>query len=259
MSASAQDMAVYLHALLVPESFEHAGVLHAATVLSMCEPLFRNHAGLGANRHGFWSERVPTGAVAFGHEGGMVFQHSFFVVDPADGLGVFVAENTDSADVGSGAVWQSLPSLIIGQLAGRAPVVRRTESAGKTDVAGCYQALRRAYFRTEAALGELAVQCVSVAPDGDVVMGGRTAVRYEPVGNNVYATSDGSDEIAFGSFAGKPFLFDFQSAMPLQKIRFLQTPQWLGLTALAAMLIALWRVLASIVRLVRGENACHCR
>jgi CubicO group peptidase (beta-lactamase class C family) len=259
MSASAQDMAVYMHALLVPEAFEHAGVLRAATVLSMREPLFRNHAALGANRHGFWSQRVPTGAMAFGHEGGMAFQHSFFLVDPADGLGVFVAENTDSADVGSGAVWQSLPSLIIRQLAGRAPVVRRTESAGATDVAGCYQMLRRAYFRTEGALGELAVQCVSVAPDGDVVMGGRTAVRYEPVGNGVYETADGSDEIAFGSFAGKPFLFDFQSALPSQKIRFLKTPQWLGLTALAAMLIALWRVLAGIVRLARGRECLPLR
>jgi CubicO group peptidase (beta-lactamase class C family) len=254
MSASAQDMSVYLHALLVPESFEHAGVLHAATVLSMREPLFGNHAALGANRHGFWSVRVPTGAMAFGHEGGMVFQHSFFLVDPADGLGVFVAENTDSADLGPGAVWQSLPSLIIGQLAGHAPVVRRTQTAGKTDIAGCYQWLRRAYFRTEGALGKLAVQCVSVAPDGDVVMGVGTAVHYVPVGNGVYATADGSDEIAFGSFAGKPFLFDFQSALPSQKVRFLQTPQWLALTALAAMLIALWRVLAGIVRLARGRE-----
>jgi hypothetical protein len=148
----------------------------------------------------------------------------------------------------------SLPSLIIAQLAGRAPKLRRAEGGSEGDIAGCYRWLRRAYFRTEGALGRLAVQCVSVAPGGDVVTGGATSARYEPVGHGVYATADGSDAIAFGSSAGKPFLFNFQSDLPSERVGFLQTPQWLGLTALAAMLIAFWRVLAGLVRLTRRRE-----
>jgi len=256
LSASAQDMAAYLHALLVPEIFERAGVLRAKTVLAMREPLFSNDPRLGANRHGFWSYRVPTGATAFGHEGGTAFQHAFLLVDPDDAVGIFVAENTENADFWPHAVWTELPLQIIGELVDRVPVVRAA-AGDVSGAAGCYRPLRRPYSHTDQALYKLAVRCVSLLPDGDVIRDDNPALRYVPIGHGVYATPDLRDEIAFGRLGGQRYLYDFQSSSPQEKVGFLQTPGWFGLSALTVLLIGLWRALAASVRLARGrEGLC---
>jgi len=52
VSASANDMAAYMQALLDPERMAKAGVLKAETALALREPLFSNTPELGPMLHG---------------------------------------------------------------------------------------------------------------------------------------------------------------------------------------------------------------
>jgi CubicO group peptidase (beta-lactamase class C family) len=65
MSASANDMAAYLQALLDPERMAQAGVLKAETALALREPLFSNTPELGPVLHGFLDLSAARGRRSF--------------------------------------------------------------------------------------------------------------------------------------------------------------------------------------------------
>jgi len=249
LSASARDMAAYMAALLNPERFEAAHVLRAATVLAMREPTFRNDSRLGANRHGFWDVPVPSGELAFGHNGGMAFHLTSMTIMPESGLAIFAAQNTANLSLGETPAVTALPSRIIEEFLGRHVARRAAVAKGESESnAGCYRPLRRPTFRTEHALYSVgAVACFAAMPNGDLLFG---TDRFVPIGHGAYATPDLWGRIAFGTRDGRKLLYNFDSSGPAERAGFFETPNWFNFSAALALAAALWRTLGLVGRAV---------
>jgi CubicO group peptidase (beta-lactamase class C family) len=254
LSVSARDMAAYMHALLVPEDFARAHVLGTATVLAMREPLFRNDPRLGANRHGFWEIPTPSGAFAFGHNGAMAFQQATLGIYPQSGIAVFVAIDSASLNGGTPSIINTLPWQILATFfAGKRTAHRDARTAGDaTHFAGCYLPLRRAYHHTERAVVAIAqTACIEATEAGDLRIGGDT---YFPLGNAVYARPDMSNRFAFGLQGGRMLLFNADGSGPFERIGFFETPRWVAITGTLALIAALARLGAGLVRMARRRE-----
>ncbi|HEX4292859.1 MAG TPA: serine hydrolase domain-containing protein [Rhizomicrobium sp.] len=254
LSASARDMAAYMQALLAPDRFATAHVLRAATALEMRDPTFRNDPRLGANLHGFWQLPTASGEFAFGHNGAMAFQQATLGIYPQSGIAVFVAIDSASLNGGAPSILTALPRQILNTFfAGARNATRVPQAAGASaGFAGCYRPLRRPYHHTERAVLAIAqTLCIDATPAGDLRLGGTI---YVPIGNGVYARSDLSDRIAFGARGGHMLLFNFDSSGPSERVGFLETPSWLALSGALAILAALSRCVAGVVRMFRRRE-----
>ena len=109
MSASANDMAAYMQALLDPERMAKAGVLKAETALALSEPLFSNTPELAPVLHGFLDLGATRGRSGFGHSGAVVFQKSTMEIYPEEGFAIFVSANTPAG----GTLLDELPELLL--------------------------------------------------------------------------------------------------------------------------------------------------
>ena len=214
MSASANDMAAYMLALLNPEKMANASVLKAETGLALREPLFDNTPEIGALLHGFFDLSVERGRTGFGHDGALVFQKSTMEIYPNEGVAIFISINTPNG----GGVLDKLPGLLLDFFYPKTnrpppPLAAEDAKAEGAKVAGVYRALRVPSFRSEAAaVSYFNAFSVRALPSGNIVVGGER--RYRPLGGGVFAEVAGQDRIAFHEQDGRMRLFDLSGAFP---------------------------------------------
>jgi CubicO group peptidase (beta-lactamase class C family) len=247
LSASANDMALYLQALLVPELMAKAGVLRTDTAMIMRTPLAGNDPRLGLWRYGFMDFSASRGRPSFGHHGDIIYQHSTLEIYPNAGIAVFVSVNTPTGF----SLLDSLPAGILNTFVGPVPVPQRGADAlaQARRVVGVYSSLLRPSFRTERALMRLlSYTTVTAEADGDILEGGQ---RFVPVGNGVFEHPDGSGRIAFHEVGGRMRLYDSLSLSPADRVGFFEGRSWLVLIAAVSVLIALLGLVATVVSIFK--------
>jgi CubicO group peptidase (beta-lactamase class C family) len=239
LSASADDMALYVGALLNPEKLERSGVLTAATLHTMLEPLFSNATGFGANYHGFTQFLLPGSSLAFGHDGETLYQRAVMIIAPDLGLGIFVATNTEA---GTDFVMRA-PTLIARHLLGEngppaaSLALALTANPNATpDIEGTYRPLRRSYFRSERALLGLKEVNVKLAGNGEVVVTGLAddPTRYTPVNDTAFQQLGSVNRIAFRREGAQTLLLNPDGVEPWERIGFFAGATWLLLIGLMA-------------------------
>ena len=142
LSASANDMAAYMQALLDPEIMAKAGVLKSRDRAGAARASVRQYARARRRVHGFFDLKSQRGRRGFGHGGSLVFQKSTMEIYPDEGVAIFVSVNTPTGE----ALLQSSPGAFARRFLPsdacrrrRPPRMRRGEAA---KVAGTYLALR---------------------------------------------------------------------------------------------------------------------
>lgn len=255
LSASANDMARYLQALLDPARLVSTGVLSEASARALAEPIFANDERLGAWRHGFMTIDLGAGRSAFGHGGDTIYQHSEMLVSRDLGMGIFVTINTAAPHARAPA---SIAEAFIAEFYPPPPPTRAaTTQAESQRFAGAYQGLRRPYFRTERALFRLfSGGDIAAAENGDLIASsGLGSQRFIPIGDGVYQEVDGVERIAFREIGGRMHLLDAYGLSPSERVGFFETAAWLSIIIGLALLVAGWGVLAGMRRLfMRREN-----
>jgi CubicO group peptidase (beta-lactamase class C family) len=248
MSASANDMALYMQALLDPARMAAAGVLSEATAHQLREPIFANNERLGAWRHGFMTFDLGGGRWAYGHGGDTIYQHSEMLVSPELGFGLFVTINSTATFSRAPA---SLAEAFIEEFyPAPAPTRAEVTMAESARFAGTYGNLRRAFHRTEAGMYRV-FAAIEVAPaeNGDlIVAGGLAPQRMIPLGDGVYQSVDGVNRIAFREVDGVMRMFDPFGLAPSDRIGFFESANWLNLILGLGLLVAVWGVLAGARR-----------
>jgi CubicO group peptidase (beta-lactamase class C family) len=261
LSASANDMTRYMEALLNPDLLAQSGVLSAASLHTMLEPLFSNAPGFGANYHGFSQFSLPGSRLAFGHDGETLYQRAVMIIAPDLGLGIFVATNTAA---GTDFVLH-LPALIAGHLQGvnaplsASPPQAVTASANPMpDIEGTYRPLRRPYFRTERVFLDLKEINVKAAGDGEIRVSGLSddPARYAPVEPGVYQELRSANRIAFRREDGHVLLLNPDGVEPLQRIGYFAGSSWLLLISLLAQIAAVGGTIG-LLRDVRHRDSTH--
>jgi CubicO group peptidase (beta-lactamase class C family) len=252
LSASANDMAAYMRALLDPALMEQAGVLKASSALAMREPLFSNTPELGALLHGFFDLTAETGRHGFGHGGALVFQFSTMEIYPDEGVAIFVSVNTPSG----GPLLRTLPGAVLDALFGPGPERPKRAADAQEEsakVVGTYLDLRRPSFRSEAPLlrydDSLEVRAL---PSGDILVEGVN--RFRPVGDGVFVATTTRARIAFHERDGHMRLFDSEGAFPADRIGYFAQQRWLRLISGLAALAACWGLAHTARRFVRGDR-----
>jgi CubicO group peptidase (beta-lactamase class C family) len=253
MSASANDMALYMQALLDPLLMEKAGVLRAETALAMREGLFGNTLELGAWRHGFMDYTFVRGRRAFGHDGDVVYQHSSMQIFPDEGLAIFVSVNSPNGR----PLLDSLISAFLDEFAGPpAPQPPRAANAQAeaAKVAGTYRSLRLPTYRSERFILSYAASFeVAALPNGDITVGAGQA-RYHPVGDGLFVRNEDQGRIAFHEANGRMRLYDAESLAPSERIGFFEGMAWPKLIAALAGLAIVWSIVAAIRRMILGQR-----
>jgi len=254
MSASANDIAHYMRALLEPGVMTQKGVLHEQEARTLSRPMFANDERLGAWRSGFMTFDLAAGRWAYGHGGDTIYQHALMVVSPDLGFGFFAVVNTASGQ-------PALFSLLRAFVEAYYPIAlteERNEAAGAQSktYAGLYRSLRRPYFRTERGLLELiGVQPVVALPDGDILLpAGAESRRFMPLGDGLYRAVDGPQRIAFREIDGRLRLMDTLGLAPLDRIGYFEGPNFFFLSLSLALIVCVWGVSAGLRRLVLGQS-----
>ena len=252
MSASANDMAAYMQALLDPERMAKAGVLKAETALALREPLFSNTPELGPILHGFFDLSAARGRRGFGHSGSLVFQKSTMEIYPDEGFAIFLSANTPAG----GTLLDKLPDLLLDffyQSAHPAPPRAQDAQAEGAKVAGVYRWLRAPTYRSEAPpvryVSEFAVRAL---PSGNIVIAGDRL--YRPLGDGVFGSIAVPARVAFHELDGRMRMFDSSGVSPADRIGFFETGKWLRWIAGAAAALAMWAIVAAVERFVRGDR-----
>lgn len=255
MSASANDMAAYMSALLDPARLAAAGVLREETARRLNTPIFANDDRLGAWRHGFMSYDLGGGRWAFGHGGDTLYQHSEMVISPELGVGLFVVINSTAMTRAPGSIAEAFVTEFFPTTA--SPRAENVGAAESTQFAGSYRDLRRPYARTERALFRVfGVTEVAAADNGDlIVAGGLGPERFYPIGEGIYQHVDGAQRMAFREVDGVMRMFDPYGLSPADRIGFFEGPNWLGIVGGLGFVLALWGVIAGIRRLIAQRES----
>jgi CubicO group peptidase (beta-lactamase class C family) len=254
MSASAAEMARYMHALLDPKIMAAAGVLREETARALNTVIFVNDDRLGAWRHGFMSFDLGDGRWAFGHGGDTIYQHSEMLVSRELGVGVFVTINSAAQTRAPASIAEAFFAEFFPASAPARAEIAATESA---QYAGTYLGLRRPFVHTERALfGIIGGIEVAAAEDGDIIVAaGGDARRFYPLGDGLYRSFDGQSRIAFRNVDGQMRLFDAYGLGPADRIGFFKSANWLGLIGLLGLVLALWGVVAGIRRAIARKES----
>lgn len=252
LSASANDMAAYMRALLDPATMEKAGVLRAETALALREGLFANTPQLGALRHGFLDFSFVRGRRAFGHTGDLIFEHSTMEIYPDEGVAIFVSVNTPTGKPLLKALPRELLDAFFGPAPADPPRVAAAPAAA-AEVEGTYRTLGLPSYRSERPLLRfLTAFEVSALADGDILVNG--ANRYRPIGDGVFVANGGGERIAFRQQDGRMRFFDAESILPADRIGYFEQNRWLRLMVVVAAAVAAWGVVAAARRLILGDR-----
>jgi CubicO group peptidase (beta-lactamase class C family) len=251
LSASATDMAAYMRALLDPQRMQSAGVLSAASALSLREPLRRDFPGFGAWLHGFIEVPAPNGEIGFGHDGALMYQQALMIVFPKSGVGIFVAVNTPSGAAFNGRLARAIMAKFTGT---KPPPPRVALSAAEAaQYAGNYKPLRRSYYRSERGLYGALTFTVTALRDGSLLLS-NSDHRYYYAGHNVFQTDDGQGRIGFAMQDGRMLLHPPVAGGPSERVSVFATSNWLFLILGIVLLASIVRVGRGAWRIVRGRE-----
>jgi len=251
LSVSANDMARYMQALLDPQAMQKAGVLNADTALAMRTGLPVAAPQVATWRHGFMDFSAALGRPAFGHGGDLIYQHAMMIIDPDDGVAIFVATNTPSGAPLLSALPRNLLNTFVGPLA-TAPARVADAKAESAKVVGQYEGLRRPMFRSERAFMRLLQgDEVTATKDGDILAGGH---RYYPIGRGVFERTDGPGRIAFAEADGRLRQYDTDSTSPEDRVGFMDSGEWLQLIIAIGLFVAAWGGLSFWLKLGRKDE-----
>jgi CubicO group peptidase (beta-lactamase class C family) len=260
--STAEDMALYMLALLDPARLEAAGVLRTETFARMREPSFQSAPGMPAIHHGFFNAPLgmttPLGVDNLSHSGATLHFRSYMVVtddlvDQAGGeqgtLGVFIGANSATAM----NLVQALPERILAHYFPRAsqaaPAVPDGDASRMQQYVGQYRTARRSYAQFEKIINVGAVD-VSATRDGYLVMklGGRP-LRFVEIGEDLFRQSDGDAMIAFvRDERGRISRFVVNSVGTLERIGFLASATWLALMLGAVLITCVGILIAAALR-----------
>jgi len=251
LSASANDMARYMQALLDPAVFQKAGVLNADTALAMRTGLPVKAPQLAVWRHGFMDFGPSLGRPAFGHGGDLVYQHAMMIIDPDDGVAIFIAVNTPSGL----PLLSALPVNFFNAFVGPLPAAPQRAADAKAEagkVVGQYEGLRKPAFRSERAfIRLLGASEVTATKDGDILAGGD---RFYPIGHGQFQRTEGPGRIAFAETDGRWRLYDSDSTNPSDRVGLFASSEWLQLIAALGLFVAAWGGLSFWLKLGRKDE-----
>ena len=252
LSASANDMAAYMRALLDPAMMEKSGVLRADTALIMRDGLFANTPELGSLRHGFLDFSFVRGRRAFGHTGDLVYEHSTMEIYPDEGVAIFISVNTPTGKPLLKALPRELLDTFFGAASAAPPRVADAR-AEAVKVEGTYRTLGLPSYRSERPLLRfLTAFDVRALSNGDILVNGLN--RYQPIGDGVFIANDSEERIAFHQQDGHMRFFDAESILPADRIGYFQQNRWLQLIVAVAAFAAAWSVVAAVRRLILGDR-----
>jgi hypothetical protein len=144
-SSTAADMTRYMAMMLNGGSLEGAQVYSPALAQAFRTRVAKAPAGVNGWDHGFMEFSLPGGYRGYGHDGATLAFHARLITVPQLGLGIFVADNTDTGR----ALTEELPSRIVGRFYAPPPPLPPGPSAWLKDHAhafsGDYLTTRRAY------------------------------------------------------------------------------------------------------------------
>jgi CubicO group peptidase (beta-lactamase class C family) len=249
LSASANDMGRFMQALLDPLAMQKTGVLNADTLLAMRMGLPVKAAQLAVWRHGFMDFSNSLGRPTLGHDGDLIYAHAVMIIDPADGVAIFVAVNTPTGLPLLDALPANFLNTFVGPLPPPPPRAANAKAWAQR-VAGSYLSLRLPAFRSERAFMRLlggGSEVVNLG-DGDILVG---EDRYYPIGQGVFARTDGPGRIAFREMNGRLRRYESVSADPSERVGYLATTKWLQLIAGLTVFVAGWGSLSFWLKLAQ--------
>ncbi|TDR36263.1 CubicO group peptidase (beta-lactamase class C family) [Tahibacter aquaticus] len=198
VSSTAADMSRYLRMLLNRGELDGQRILPAGVFdrLEQDAPL-RNAADATGFSHGFFRRRYGE-VQSFEHGGATLYFHSYLMVVPELGFGVFVSTNTDSGR----RLAAELPQMLVERYFPRArpaalPVPAADFARTGQEYAGTYLGERRNYGNFEKLLIATNAQ-VGITADGYLTLSsGEETSRWVLEKPDVFRAVQGSDRLSF--------------------------------------------------------------
>lgn len=263
MSASADDMARFMLAHLQDGQFGEARLLGADSARQMRSVQFRHHPSLNGLGYGFIEmNRSCAGLSAcdapqvVGHGGDTLLFHSALALLPDQGLGLFVAYNSENGDPGvllAAFLDHYYPRPEPGALAPPANFGGRVGG-----FSGRYRPSRSAYTTVEKVLGLSTASRVSDAGDGTLRVatpwGESNFVEVEPL---LFRQVNGDELLAFRADESGRIthaFFNSDPAVALEKLAWHETPLFhLVLLAVGGLLLQS-ALIAAVVGFFRNRR-----
>ncbi|MDI1365866.1 MAG: serine hydrolase [bacterium] len=222
-SSPAADMARYMMLLLGDGTLDGKTIYSPRTAQAFRTTMYRPTPDAAGWNAGFQDIALPGGRRGFGHEGDTLWFHSNMVVVPELGLGIFIAENTDTgADLPGVA-----PSAIIERFYAprpAVPVIHPLTAEAARIYEGEYLSTRRAYHGLEAFVGRvIRVAQVRVTPDGQlaILIDGKPTLWNTTDKPGVFQAADGPKVAVFETVDGRATRFYPPSGFSaFERIRF---------------------------------------
>ncbi len=256
ISSTAGDMERFALALLNGGELDGHRILKTETRDAMWTPQFAA------------SDQLPPGCMGFyqtwrnnlrfiGHDGDLIAFHSMFLLEPAQRLVLFVSYNS------AGSAQRNRAELLDGFAdryfpAYTAPAVQTTSVDQLKDMAGTYQSTRRA-DSTKFAISNPPGQAVAkVDKDGVLTIDSSKDLRghtrkWKPIGKDLWqAQGDQARIFAIRDSSGKIVRLAINfPGVQLQRVPWYEHKSFVGISLALSVLILLFVVLASLVRLGR--------
>ena len=261
MSATATDMATFMQAHLGNGAVDDRRILSEETAARMHARAFGHDPRMPGFALGFY-EKSSHGLRIVGHTGNTQWFHAELALVPSEGLGVFVAYNTDTAgaqSLGSLPFLQTfldhyypVPPLPVAADAGTVAQARR--------VAGEYRFNRMSYTTFQKAFALTQAVRVSADVNGSVRLAGALGeMHLFPVEPLLYQEREGSELIAFKAEGPGPATHGFVASIPLmvlERVPWYESARLHGIILGVAVVIFAAVARGALDRLIRrGEGA----
>ncbi|NOX51630.1 MAG: beta-lactamase family protein [Gammaproteobacteria bacterium] len=156
LSASANDMAVFMLAHLNHGSYAGAQILQPETTRLMHSNLFSHHEKVSAMAHGFYETRRNANRF-IGHAGATVVFHSQLLIDPDNNFGFYLSFNAADGGQARSAIVNGIIDyfypLEMLQHPTMPPLTLPGSAARIAKIVGAYRLNRRSHTRLEAIAG----------------------------------------------------------------------------------------------------------
>lgn len=214
MSATATDVAKFMHAYLQDGATDAGRILEPESVAAMHRQRFTNDDRLNGMCFGFY-EMSRNGVRAVGHGGDTDLFHALVLLIPEDDVGLFVSYNSP----GGVAARQDFTDAFFDRYYPAdegTPVVPDERTARDPDIEGTYRSIRMPYTTSEKILGATDSVSVSIDDRGRLVtspLGGETRrwVETDPL---YFEEVGGPDALAFREVDGEITHLFFDSRPP---------------------------------------------
>lgn len=255
VSSTAADMGRFGQALLNGGSLDGKQILKPETLAAMWTPQYQASKALPPQCMGFYQE-WRNGLHWIGHEGDLIAFHSFFFVEPAQKLVLFISYNS------AGAGPHVRPEIVDAFADRYYPGVPKPEFVKTTDelraIEGTYEATRRADSTKLAVMNLLDQHSVSVDKEGVLTVEGVRdlrghIVKFRAIGKDLWQ-AEGEQTRVFGIRDGNHRIMRLAIPFPgmqFERVRWYENALLVLISVGVSVLIVGLVVLASLIRVVR--------